>query len=124
VVTAVAALLFYEPFGVGGIVAATALATAGSVVAQAVILRRELAGIEFTRLLWSTIRIGAASALLAGVSYLTWLGLDDVLGRGVLGQIGSLGIALALGAVVYFAAVVALRVPEADQIKRLIRRVV
>ena len=39
----------------------------------------------------STVRITAASALLAGVSYLVWLGLDDALGRSVLAQIASLG---------------------------------
>ena len=34
-ITALFSLLFYEPFGVGGIVAATAIATAASVIAQA-----------------------------------------------------------------------------------------
>ena len=37
-------------------------------------------------------------------------------------QIASLGVALAAGAAVYFAAVIALRVPEANQILRLLRR--
>ena len=122
-ITAVVALALYSPFGVGGIVAATAVATAASVGAEAVILRRELRGIEFGRLLWSAARIAAAAALLAGVSYLVWLGLDDALGRGLGGQILSLGTALTAGAAAYFAAVVALRVPEAGQIVRLIRRV-
>ena len=122
--TAIIALALYSPFGVGGIVAATAVATAASVVAQAVILRRDLAGLEGTRLLSSAIRVSLASALLAGVSYVVWLGLDDALGQGLLGQIVSLGAALAAGAAVYFAAVVALRVPEADQLVRLVRRFV
>ena len=38
-ITAVAALALYGPFGVGGIVAATAIATAFSVIAESVILR-------------------------------------------------------------------------------------
>jgi putative peptidoglycan lipid II flippase len=122
--TAAVSLALYTPFGVGGIVAATAVATATSVLAQAVILRRELRGIEGGRLLSSAVRVGIASALLAGVSYLVWLGLDDALGRGVLGQFASLGVALAAGAAVYFAAVLALRVPEADQLKRIVRRFV
>ena len=123
-ITALAALALYEPFGVGGIVAATAIATATSVIAQSVILRRQLRGIEFGRLLFSALRVTAASALLAGVAYLVWLGLDDALGRGLLGQLASLGTALAAGAVAYFAAVVALRVPEAEQLLRLVRRAV
>ena len=121
-ITAIVALALYSPFGVGGIVAATAIATAASVVAQAVILRGWLHGIELTRLIFSAIRITLAAALLAGVSYLVWLGLDEVLGRGVIAQIVSLGTALLAGAVAYFAAVTALRVPEADQVRRLVRR--
>src|SRR3954453_10261830 len=46
VVTAVVALLLYSPFGVGGIVVGTVIATITSVIAQMIILRRELGGIE------------------------------------------------------------------------------
>ncbi|MBA2545423.1 MAG: murein biosynthesis integral membrane protein MurJ [Solirubrobacterales bacterium] len=122
VITAAVSGALYRPFGVGGIVAATAIATAASVAAEAFILRRELEGIELGRLIDSTLRITAAAALLAGVSYLVWLGLDDVLGRGLAAQIASLGGGLVLGAGAFFAAVVALRVPEADQVLRLLRR--
>jgi len=122
VITAGVALILYEPFGVGGIVAATVIATAASVIAEAVILRRQLDGIEMRSLIKSAVRISIASALLAGVSYLVWLGLDDALGRGLGGQILSLGTALAAGAAAYFAAVIALRVPEAGQLLRLVRR--
>jgi putative peptidoglycan lipid II flippase len=121
-VTAIAAAALYGPFGVGGIVAATAIATAASTIAYAIVLRGQLHGIEFGRLLWSTIRILLASALLAGISYLTWVVLKDALGTGLLAQIISLGAALLAGAVAYFLAVIALRVPEADQVLRLVRR--
>lgn len=121
-ITAIAALLLYEPFGVAGIVASTVIATAVSVFAEGFILRRQLHGIEAGRLLWSAIRISAAAALLAGVSYLVWLGLDDALGRSVGAQAISLGVALVAGAIIYFVAVIALRVPEADQVLRLVRR--
>ena len=43
-ITALAALLLYSPFGVGGIVAATVIATAVSVLAQTIVLRRQLGG--------------------------------------------------------------------------------
>jgi putative peptidoglycan lipid II flippase len=119
----VVALALYSPFGVGGIVVGTVVATAASVVAQAVILRRQLGGIELPRLIDSAIRVTIAAALLAGISYLVWYFLDDALGRGTIAQIVSLGTALAAGAAAYFGAIFALRVPEGDQILRLLRRV-
>jgi putative peptidoglycan lipid II flippase len=122
-ITALAALALYEPFGVDGIVAATAIATGASVIAQSVILRRDLGGIELRRLVESTIRITIASALLAGVSYGVWSVLDDALGRDTISQMISLGTALLAGAAVYFAAILAMRVPEGEQILRLVRRV-
>ena len=56
-VTAVAAFALYSPFGVGGIVAATAIATAASVVAQAWSCARQLGGLELGRLAWTTLRV-------------------------------------------------------------------
>jgi len=123
VITAVVALALYSPFGVGGIVVGTVVATAASVVAQSVILRRELGGLELPQLANSAIRVTIAAALLAGVSYLVWYVLDDALGRDTLAQIISLGTALTAGAAAYFGAIFALRVPEGDQILRLLRRV-
>jgi len=114
---------FYSPFGVGGIVAATVIATISSVIAQAVILRRQLHGLDVTRLIDTALRVTAAAALLAGVSYLVWYGLDQALGRDLIAQIISLGVALAAGFATYFAATLALRVPEANQIIRLLRRI-
>ena len=54
-ITALFSLLLYDPFGVGGIVAATAIATAVSVVAQAVVLRRALGRLELGRFAWTAI---------------------------------------------------------------------
>jgi putative peptidoglycan lipid II flippase len=122
VITALAALALYAPFGIGGIVAGTAIATAASVIAQAVILRRELSGIEFPALLDSTLRIGVAAAALAVVARAVWYGLDQALGTGLAAQIGSLGVALTAGAAVFFAVAWLLRVRELDQILRLLRR--
>lgn len=121
VITAVGALALYH-LGVGGIVASTGIATAASVVAQGVILRRLLGGIELGRLLDATIRISVASALLAGVSYGIWELLDEQLGRGLAAQIISLGVGLGLGAAVYLLAARLLRIPELEQILRLLRR--
>src|SRR6266511_4383754 len=121
-ITAIAAALLYKPFGVGGIVAATVIATAVSVFAQTVVLRRQLGRLELGRLAWTTIRVSVAAAMLAGVSYAVWDLLDGALGRGLAGQVISLSVGLALGAAVYAAAIMALRIPEAQQILRLLRR--
>jgi hypothetical protein len=99
------------------------VATIASVVAQAIVLRGLLGGIELGRLVDIAMRVTVAAILLAGVSYLVWYGLDDALGRDLIAQIISLGVALSAGFATYFAAVLALRVPEVAQIMRLVRRI-
>jgi len=120
-VTALGALALYH-LGVGGIVASTAIATAASVAAQCVILRRLLNGLELGRLLETAIRITIAAAALAAVSFGVWDVLDNALGRGLFGQIVSLGVALGLGGLTYLGAAKLLRIAELEQITRLIRR--
>jgi putative peptidoglycan lipid II flippase len=122
VVSAVAALALYGPFGIGGVVAGTGIGTSAAVVAQAVILRRRFGGLELGRLLSTTIRITIASAALAGVGWLVWDVLDQALGRGLGGQIVSLGAGLGAGAAVYLAVAKLLRIAELDQILRLVLR--
>ena len=113
---------FYGPFGVGGIVAATAIATAVSVLAQAWILRDQLGGLELPSLIDGALRITLGSAVLAGVSYLVWKLLDDVFGDSTLAQIISVGGGLAAGGGAFLAVVLALRVPEARQLLGVVRR--
>jgi len=122
VVSAVAALVLYAPFGVGGVVAGTGIGTTAAVVAQALMLRREFGGLELRRLLLTSLQITIASAALAGVSWVVWDLLDEALGRGLAGQIASLGGGLALGAVAYLAVARLLRIAELDQIMRLVLR--
>ncbi|MBA2240773.1 MAG: murein biosynthesis integral membrane protein MurJ [Solirubrobacterales bacterium] len=120
-ITAIAALLLYESAGIAGIVAATVIATAASVAAQAWVLRGELGRLELGALLAATLKVGVAAAALAGAAYLVWFGLDSLLGRALLAQVASLGVALAVGIAVFVAAVTALRVREAAQIIALVR---
>jgi putative peptidoglycan lipid II flippase len=120
-VTALAALALYH-LGVGGIVASTALATAASVVAQGVILRRILHGLELGRLISAAARISIAAAALAAISWIVWDVLDETLGRGLLGQITSMGVGLAAGLAVYLAVAKLLRVAELEQMSRLLLR--
>jgi putative peptidoglycan lipid II flippase len=122
IVSTLAALVLYSPFGVGGIVAGTGIGTTVAVVAQAVILRREFGGLELRRLLSTGTRITIAAAALAGVGWVVWDVLDQALGRGLAGQIVSLGTGLAAGGLVYVAVAKVLRVEELEQITRLLRR--
>ena len=121
-ITAIFSLILYGPFGVAGIVAATAIATAVSVGAQAVVLRGALGRLELGRLAWTTVGVVVASALLAATGYGVWSLLDDLLGGALVAQIVSLGGGLAVGAVVYAGAVSFLGFPEVAQIRRLIVR--
>ena len=122
VVSALAALALHAPFGVGGIVAGTGIGTTVAVVAQAVILRREFDGLELRRLFSTAARITIAAAALAGVGWIVWDVLDEALGRGLVGQIVSLGTGLSAGLAVYLSVAKLLRVAELEQMSRLLLR--
>jgi putative peptidoglycan lipid II flippase len=119
VLTAGAAWALYD-LGVGGIVASTAIATAASVVAQGMILRRLLSGLEMGRLISASVRITIAAAGLAAIAWIVWDVLDELLGRGLLGQIVSLSVALGAGLAVYLSVAKLLRVAELEQMSRLL----
>ncbi len=111
----------YKPFGIPGIVVGTAASSAAMTFAQIHYLRRELHGrLEGRRTAVDVAKMLVASALLGAVSYGTWKVLDEALGRGLLGQILSVGGGLTLGAVVYALTVHLMRIPEARQIERLL----
>jgi putative peptidoglycan lipid II flippase len=122
VVSTLAAWVLYKPFGTGGIVAGTGIGTTAAAAAQALVLRRELGGLELGRLLATTVKITIASLALAAVSYGVWHLLDSALGRGLFGEIVSLGSGLAIGALVYLGVARLLRIAELEQIMRLLRR--
>jgi hypothetical protein len=90
-------------------------------VGQAFFLRRELHGLEGRRTAVVTAQVLGASVLLALVTYGVWYGLDAALGRALWAQIVSVLGGIAAGFVVFAAAVTALRVPEAQQIRELVR---
>ena len=121
-VSVLGAALLYKPFGTGGIVAGTGIGTTAAVVAQAVVLRREFDGLELRRLFATVVKITIAAAALAGVAFGVWDVLDGALGRGLLGQIVSLGAGLGLGGLTYVGLAKLLRIAELDQIMRLVRR--
>jgi putative peptidoglycan lipid II flippase len=120
-VNVVISLLLYRPFGVGGLVIGTAVASAGMTIAQAYYLRRLLQGsLEGAAMAHALLRIVNASGLLGVVSYGTWWAVDQLLGRSLGAQILSVGGAALAGFVAYAAAVLALKVREAEQISQFV----
>jgi putative peptidoglycan lipid II flippase len=120
VVNAIIALALYEPLGVGGIVIGTVVGTVGMALAQAWYLRPDLGGVEGAQTLKAVLRMLAAAAALAGVSYLTWWALDEAIGAAIWSQAIAVGAAILTGTAAYAAAVWALRIDEARQITRLL----
>jgi putative peptidoglycan lipid II flippase len=113
----------YKPLGIPGVVIGTAASSAFMTVAQMVMLRRELRGrLEVRETLGAVARITIAAAVLGGVSYAVWAGLDAVVGRALPGQLISVGVALVAGGAAYVVLVLVLRVAEARQIEQLVRR--
>jgi putative peptidoglycan lipid II flippase len=112
----------YGPMGIGGVVLGTVVATAAMTAGQAYFLRRHTGGLEIGKTLGASVKMLVAAALLGGVAYGVWYVLDDLLGRGLIAQILSVGGGIAAGGAVYAAVVLALRVPEARQIVDLFAR--
>jgi putative peptidoglycan lipid II flippase len=119
-VNAALAAALYGPYEIAGIVVGTVAGTIVMCVAQGWMLRSELGGIDGAQLVSSAIRMLVAAALLAAVAYLTWKGLDELLGRSFGGQAVSVLTAIVAGSGVYAATVWVLGVPEARQIRRLL----
>jgi putative peptidoglycan lipid II flippase len=114
-------LALYKPLGIAGLVIGTGVASLGMMLLQAFYLRRELHGrIEATQTLLAVVQITIVSALMGVLSYGLWWGIDHVLGRSLAGQVLSVGTAIAVGLAAYVAAVLALRIPEALQIRQLV----
>jgi putative peptidoglycan lipid II flippase len=122
VVDIVVSVALYKPLGIAGLIIGTVVANAVMTALQARRLREGLNGrLEGAQTTMITVRILVASALLAGVSWLVWRLLDDLLGVSLPAQIVSVGGAALAGLYVYVRAVLTMHVPEAHQVHRLIR---
>jgi len=119
-VNAALAAALHEPFGIAGIVIGTVVGTIVMCVAQGLILRGDLGGVEGARTLASALRMLVAAALLGGVAYAAWFGLDAALGRALVAQAAAVLGAIVAGAAAYASAVWMLGVPEARQLRTLL----
>jgi len=102
---------FYR-VGAWGVPLAISLANIAGVTLLVVTLRRRIGPLDLTGTLGSLLRVVAASAPLAVVSFAIWWALDRALGRSFPGQLLSLGVALCVGSGVYLVASRALGVRE------------
>jgi putative peptidoglycan lipid II flippase len=102
---------FYR-FGTWGIPLATAVSNVVATGVLLVLMRRRLGRIGGAAITFSLLKITAASAVVAVISFVVWWPLDDVLGRSFLAQVVSLGAALLLATAAYLATCRALRVRE------------
>ena len=115
------AAALYGPFGIAGIVLGTVVGTVTMCVAQGLMLRRELGGIEGRRLVSTGPDAGGGGpARRRGLRHLVRprRGARPLVRRP--GRVGAH--AIGAGIAVYAGAVWVLRVPEARQIRRLLLR--
>ncbi|MFZ2112934.1 MAG: murein biosynthesis integral membrane protein MurJ [Solirubrobacteraceae bacterium] len=121
IVDIIVSLSLYKPLGIAGLVIGTLVA---NVVMTALLATRVRTGfngrLDGARTTMITVRVCTASALLAGVSYSVWYVLHALFGVSLPAQIVSVGAAALAGLWVYSRAVLAMRVPEARQVQRLI----
>src|SRR5207244_2280767 len=122
IVDIVVSVGLYKPFGIAGLIIGTVAANAVMTALQLHRLREGFNGrLEGAQTTMITVRILLASALLAGVSWVVWKLLESLLGTSLPAQIFSVGGAAAAGLFVYVRSVLAMRIPEAHQVSRLIR---
>ena len=119
-VNAVFSAIFYYPWGITGVVLGSVAGTFVMALCQAAVLRRDLGGIDGYTTLRTVARIVLATTVMSLVSYLVWWLFDAGLGRSLIAQIVSMGLAVGAGILVYAGCVIAMNVPEAHQIRRLI----
>jgi putative peptidoglycan lipid II flippase len=117
----VVSVLLYLPLGIAGLVIGTAVANAVMTGLQLYRLRIGFGGrLELAATWRATVRVIAASAVMALAAYLAWYALDWVAGRSLPGQVVSVGGAIAVGGLIYARLVLSMHIPEARQIEGLI----
>jgi putative peptidoglycan lipid II flippase len=122
VVDVIVSIGLYKPFGIAGLIIGTVAANAVMTALQLHRLRIGFNGrLDGAQTTMITARVAVAAALLGAVAWVVWYLIDRLLGRSLPAQVLSVGGAGVAGLFVYTRAVLAMRVPEAHQVSRLIR---
>ena len=110
---ALANLGFYR-LGIWGIPLATSTVNIVASGVLLVMMRRRL-GLEHVRgTLGVVARVAVAGGVAAGLAFAVWYGLDELLGRGLIAQVVSLGSGLAVGGLAYLGLARALGLRELE----------
>jgi putative peptidoglycan lipid II flippase len=119
-VNATFSAIFYYPWGITGVVLGSVAGTLVMAVCQAAVLRRDLGGIDGYETLRTVARISLATLVMGVASYVVWWLFDAGLGRSLIAQIVSMGLAVGAAILVYAGCVLRMNIPEAHQIRRLL----
>ncbi len=122
VITASLSLALYGPLGIWGIPLANSIANMVVVPLMWIVLTKRVGALDNRGVIISTARVLAVSIVAAGIAWGCWSVLADALGTSLPAQVISVGSAIAIGAILYIAVMMALKVPEAGRILDLIRR--
>jgi putative peptidoglycan lipid II flippase len=121
IVDVIVSLALYKPLGIAGLIIGT---LAANIVMTGLQIRRLRVGfngrLELDVTLMITMRIIVATAISTVLGWAIWRGLFAVLGPHLLGGLVELGIAFSVAIVVYGRLVLAMRIPEAHQVRALI----
>ncbi len=121
IVDIIVSVALYKPLGIAGLVIGTAVANAVMTALQIHRLKAGFNGrLELPQTLMITVRILLASALMAAVAWGVWSLLDGLLGRSLPAQVISVGLGIAAGTALYTWLVLAMRIPEARQIRHFV----
>ena len=122
-VNAVLDFALYTPMGVGGIALATSVASVAGFVAMAVLLRRELGGLDVRSMIDGFVRTSIASVWLGALAFGAWHALDGALGRSLPAQLVSVGAAMVAAVLAYLSAARGVGLPELGVVARTLRSV-
>jgi len=121
VVDIIVSVGLYKPLGIAGLVIGTAVANG---VMTALLLHRLRIGfdgqLEGAQTLMITARIAVASAIIAGLAWVLWKGLESLLGTSLAAEIIAVGVPISAAVLLYAKLVLAMRIPEARQIQMLV----
>jgi len=112
---------FYR-LGIWGLPLSTSLVNIAGSAALFVLLRRRLGSLDLRESASVFVRIVAASLVAGAIGYAVWRGLDQELGRGLAGQIVSVGTSLVAAGAAYGLVCRALGVRELQALLSLRRR--
>ncbi len=121
VVDIIVSVVLYKPLGIAGLVIGTAVANAVMTWLELDRLRLGLGGrLEGRQTLMITLRILAASALMAAVARGVWVVANSIVGTSLIAQLISVGLGIGVAVALYAKIVLLMRIPEAQQIEELV----